>query len=237
MKPIISRTGGKYKLYKKIIPLFPIDYSIYVEPFVGGGSIFFNLEHSDCNIINDNDTNLISIYKDVQNDYQTFEKSVNEVYTKELFNELKKTNQSSSKEYILNRISYLGKKNTFHDARKTIRKNFKPYYEKLKDTIILNEDYTNVIKNYDSSTTFFYLDPPYENSKKTTSGGYNDINLEELANILSNLQGKFLLSLNDSIRNRGLFKNFNIVEVETKYSIRKDRTTPVIELIITNYDV
>jgi DNA adenine methylase len=140
------------------------------------------------------------------------------------------------KEYILTKTSYLSEKRSFEDKRKTIHTNFEPYYKKLKDTIILNEDYTNVIKNYDSPTTFFYLDPPYENSKKSTRS-YVDICLEELANILSTLQGKFLLSLNKSERTLELFKNFKINEVETKYCMRSDRISPVIELIITNYDV
>jgi len=35
---------------------------------------------------------------------------------------------------------------------------------RLKNTIILNKDYKKLIKEYDSPLTFFYLDPPYEES-------------------------------------------------------------------------
>ena len=40
----IGRIGGKTKLVEKILSVFPKDYEdmIYVEPFIGGGSILYN---------------------------------------------------------------------------------------------------------------------------------------------------------------------------------------------------
>ena len=38
-----GRIGGKRRLFKAIINLFPDNYEIYAEPFFGGGSVFFNL--------------------------------------------------------------------------------------------------------------------------------------------------------------------------------------------------
>jgi len=63
--PVKSRQGGKFYSYKKIIPHFPEDYDLYVEPFVGGGSIFFNTKQVK-SVINDLDPELISIYKIVK---------------------------------------------------------------------------------------------------------------------------------------------------------------------------
>ena len=61
---IIRRVGGKSKLQKKINSIIP-NHEIYVEPFIGGGSIFLYKSPSKINIINDLDEDIINIWKDV----------------------------------------------------------------------------------------------------------------------------------------------------------------------------
>ena len=65
LRPIVGRIGGKSRLKKKIISMFPDNYEnmIYAEPFVGGGSIFFYKNPSKKEIINDIDKNVIDVYK------------------------------------------------------------------------------------------------------------------------------------------------------------------------------
>ena len=61
MKPIIKWSGGKsneIKLFKHKIPL---TFERYVEPFVGGGGVYFNLEHKK-SIINDINFEITSLY-------------------------------------------------------------------------------------------------------------------------------------------------------------------------------
>lgn len=43
VKPFIKWVGGKRQLLRDIIPLIPEDYARYIEPFAGGGAVFFNL--------------------------------------------------------------------------------------------------------------------------------------------------------------------------------------------------
>ena len=65
-KGIVARVGGKSRLQQRIVNnYFPQNYEdlIYIEPFVGGGSIFFYKNNSKKDIINDLDKNLISVYK------------------------------------------------------------------------------------------------------------------------------------------------------------------------------
>lgn len=54
---------------------------------------------------------------------------------------------------------------------------------------------------------------------------------------MKNLKGKFLLTINDHILARELYKEFNIKEVKVNYSISKEEKARVKynELIITNY--
>jgi DNA adenine methylase len=75
-------------------------------------------------------------------------------------------------------------------------KNVKNFFEKMNSiTSINNKDYKEVIKENDNEDTLFYVDPPYFNKEKFY--GFNDFNKKEhieLANILKNIKGKFVLS-------------------------------------------
>ncbi len=61
MKPIIKWPGGKSREIDKIEPLIP-SYDRYVEPFFGGGALFFHLSPKT-SVINDISKSLIQYYK------------------------------------------------------------------------------------------------------------------------------------------------------------------------------
>ena len=68
----------------------------------------------------------------------------------------------------------------------------------LRITDVENMDFADVIKKYDSPTTYIYLDPPYyrtENYYSNHDFGRKDH--ERLADCLKNIQGKFSLSYYD----------------------------------------
>jgi DNA adenine methylase len=52
MKPIIKYSGGKFKEIKNFRHFIPNSYKTYIEPFFGGGAVFFDLEPEQA-IIND----------------------------------------------------------------------------------------------------------------------------------------------------------------------------------------
>lgn len=54
--------GDKYKLMKQLVGLFPKEVSNFYEPFVGGGTVFLNIQ-ADKYFLNDNDKNLINIHR------------------------------------------------------------------------------------------------------------------------------------------------------------------------------
>ena len=43
VKPFLKWVGGKRQLLADITPLVPNEFSRYIEPFVGGGAVFFHL--------------------------------------------------------------------------------------------------------------------------------------------------------------------------------------------------
>lgn len=68
----------------------------------------------------------------------------------------------------------------------------------LKITEVENMDFEDVIKKYDSPTTYIYLDPPYWKTENYYSNHDFDRNdHERLANCLKEVKGKFSLSYYD----------------------------------------
>ena len=68
LKPIFGFPGGKYNQRNDILGYFPENYNVYVEPFVGAGSLFFALEKEDLDkiVLNDKNKDLINFYKSLK---------------------------------------------------------------------------------------------------------------------------------------------------------------------------
>lgn len=63
--PILKWVGGKRQLLDEIMPLIPKNCSTYVEPFLGGGAVFFELQPKKA-IINDFNEELVNVYLSVR---------------------------------------------------------------------------------------------------------------------------------------------------------------------------
>lgn len=239
---LFKRAGGKSCLAKRIVLMFPDGYEnmTYVEPFVGGGSIFFKKRPSIVEVINDLDRNAFVVYEEVK------ARDINDDFrrelTKEQFNE---SLNDTSPVRVLERITYsvfgLGKSFQMPD-RIPYKKNFTPFHIRLQPVSIFNKDYREIVREYDSPNTFFYLDPPYsiENTKKKNPYMHYTT-AEEILECISNIKGKFLLSYNDTPTNRELFRAFNIMEIPTTYShlgVKKNaQHRQITELLIYNYEM
>lgn len=68
MKPIIKYRGGKSKEIPLLTPYIPQYLGRFIEPFFGGGAMFFHLEPERA-IINDINTRLMEFYIAVQQNY------------------------------------------------------------------------------------------------------------------------------------------------------------------------
>lgn len=78
MKPILKYRGGKSKEIPEILAHMPKSYNRYIEPFFGGGALYFYLENKN-SIINDVNSKLISFYKDVANNYDEIRIQLDEI--------------------------------------------------------------------------------------------------------------------------------------------------------------
>lgn len=75
MKPMIKYRGGKGKEIGLFEDLFPRGFSRYVEPFVGGGAVFFHLEPRRA-VINDLNGSLIRFYLGIRDCYPSVRKEI-----------------------------------------------------------------------------------------------------------------------------------------------------------------
>ncbi|XEO77492.1 hypothetical protein WKT22_02521 [Candidatus Lokiarchaeum ossiferum] len=64
-KPFLKWVGGKRQLLKQIDPFLPSTFNKYIEPFVGGGALFFYLLPENAILI-DNNPVLINCYQVIQ---------------------------------------------------------------------------------------------------------------------------------------------------------------------------
>lgn len=245
MKPFFGRVGGKLRIIKKLLPLVP-EHTSYIEPFVGGGSMYWALEPTNKDVINDIDEDLIKGYKLLKQCNTDPKAYIIPKNTKQMqvFVDSKYHNR---KEDELLKLLYMST-NTFGNKGKgklyeskfstqsTKLNKLKDYKERMKQTTILNTDYKTVIKKYDTDTTFFFIDPPYEHSDTLYEN--SDMNYNDLRDILVNLKGYFMLTLNDSKAIRDIFKMFNIKSINVKsYGNSGMGESDRKEVIIMNYKI
>ena len=63
---MIKWSGGKSDEIKMFDKYFPDTYDIYIEPFIGGGSVYFHINPKKA-VINDVHTELIDLYRNIAN--------------------------------------------------------------------------------------------------------------------------------------------------------------------------
>lgn len=68
MNPVLKYRGGKSREIPRFLKYIPDDYNRYIEPFFGGGAVFFYLEPNDA-IINDVNARLVTFYKQLRDNY------------------------------------------------------------------------------------------------------------------------------------------------------------------------
>jgi DNA adenine methylase len=246
---LFPRMGGKSRLVKVIEPLIPRDIKVYVEPFVGGGSIFLSRDQwAPVEVINDLDRSVFQIWKGAQivkpEAVDEFDYNIG----KKAWLKLKKEsdeNRSDSpanilyREFIISYRSYRSRRGSYwYDPNKNgenFKKRFPEIQQRIEKVRIHNQDFRKIIDRYDGPGTFFYLDPPY--SQLDPSWGYreNSITNKEILEVLKKIKGRFLMSYDDTLENRKLFKDFHRKVVMTRYGGSGIGTFEKRELLIANY--
>jgi DNA adenine methylase len=251
----LAYVGGKSKLAARIIDIFP-EHKSYVEVFGGALWVFFRKPESKYEVVNDFDGDLIAFYRVIQNHLEEFLKQFKYMLaSREFFEDWKEQIeargltdiQKAARYYYLQRQCFGGrvKGRTFGVIPEGVpRINLLRMEEELSEVhlrftrvVIEHLDYADLIKRYDKPETLFYLDPPYHEAP-TYKHNFHDIeDYVKMCDVLKNIKGKFVFSINSHPDIIEIFKDFNIENVNLKYTIGKKEQKDVTELLISNYEM
>jgi DNA adenine methylase len=260
MKPLVKWGGGKsreIKYFDKYIPSF----DKYIEPFVGGGALYFYINHND-NVINDIHPELINLYQQIANDngkkiYELMSKYDNTeddyYYIRDKF----KPSNDIERAFVffyLRKTCYRGmlrynKKGHFNvpfGRYKTYNYEIlldKQYNRILRNTIILNTDVSEVFDMFNDTDNFVFLDPPYD----SVFSNYGFCNYDkdkhiELYNKFITTNNKCLMVIGETDFIKQLYNDYIIDVFKKKYAfkIHSGRISDNINnnhLIICNYKI
>ena len=65
LSPIVKWAGGKEQELKYILPNVPDNFAWFIEPFVGGGAVYFSMGNKN-KLINDKSIELTTLYNDIK---------------------------------------------------------------------------------------------------------------------------------------------------------------------------
>jgi DNA adenine methylase len=239
LKPLIKWSGGKSDEIKMFEKYFPEQYTRYIEPFVGGGSVYFYLNPVDA-VISDVHTELIDLYKNIGNgkgqeifdfmkEHPNDENTYYDVRDKM---EINNTLDSAKRFYYQRKTSFRGmlrynkngKFNIPFGRYKTINYNEiinKDYEILLGRTVILNKGFEYLFENYNDENNFMFLDPPYDS--EFTDYGYCQFGKEEqkkLASLFKNTKIKCLMIIGKTKFIEELYDGYIVAEYDKKYKFK-----------------
>lgn len=251
--PIVPWIGGKSRLAKRLLALFP-DHACYVEAFAGGAALFFRKEPVEAEVLNDINGDLVNLYRVVQHHLEEFVRMFRwSLVSREMYGWLNITRpetltdvQRAARFYYLQRQGFGGKVEgrTFGTATTSPPKlNLLRIEEELSDahlrlarTTIEHLPWADCIRRYDRPHTLFYCDPPYFGTEGY-GVGFGLEQYDEMAELARTIQGKMIVSVNDIPAMRKAFKGLTIDTAEIRYSVGGAGRSKAKsgELIVTNF--
>jgi DNA adenine methylase len=257
--------GGKSRVAEKIVSLIP-DFKEFREPFVGGGSIFINLQQKFPDRIfwiNDKYSELSTFWETLKSKP---EKLIEQIWNwkheysdgKKLFYFLRENKdnfdevKTAAMFFVFNRITFSGTTEAGGFSKQAFEKRFTessierlyPIPQILQNVKITNADYENSV-NANGKDVFLFLDPPYFSATNSALYGKNGnlhkaFDHEKFAETLKNCSHKWILTYDDSPFIRELFSFAEISSWDLVYSMRnvtKKSDQKEKELLISNYSI
>ncbi|WP_229711380.1 Dam family site-specific DNA-(adenine-N6)-methyltransferase [Pectinatus frisingensis] len=244
VKPLLKWAGGKTQLLKEIIPRMPRQYKNYIEPFIGGGALFFAVQPSN-GIIADSNAELINVYQQVSSHVEDvihyLERYEN---TEEMFYAVRRQEwqglppaEAAARMIYLNHTCFNGlyrvnKKGKFNVPFGHYKKpnicnadNLRAAAQVLQKVKIVCSDYLQVLSKYAKFGDFVFLDPPYipvskyadfKRYTKRQFGKQDQVNLADKVKDLQDIGCSIILTNSNHPMVHELYHDFKIDIVPAK---------------------
>jgi DNA adenine methylase len=249
-RPILKWAGGKTQLIPELVSRMPRQFNKYIEPFFGGGALFFHTKPENSiiadinpelanlyNMVAEKPLEIISLLKDFENTSDFF------------YNVRARDRESLGPEMQAARTLYLNK-TCFNGLYRVNKKGqFNTPYgkytnpnivneigilsasERLKNTTFENLSYSETLEKHAEPGDFIFLDPPYlpigqyEDFKRYTKEGFYEEDhraLAEEVKRLSEMGCHVLLTNSNSPLVYDLYSDFDITVVQTKRNVNSN---------------
>jgi DNA adenine methylase len=252
--PVVGWQGGKRWLVKELIPLLP-PHKRYVELFCGGGALLCAKPPSQAEVINDRNSDLVNLFRVVKYHLAPLLEELDwNLNSRAEFADLKEQRgltdiQKAARWFLRMKNGFGGAPDHFGTAKVGGGAAFsskegrlallRTFNRRLDKVVIENLDWKAAVEYYDTKPTVFFCDPPYT----TGEAAYGAWTIDDLARFrtdgLDQMKGTWILTIDDTPANRGLFDDCLITPVGRKNGIahRADGTSSQYrELIIRPND-
>lgn len=252
-KPILKWAGGKTQMLSDLLPKVPASYGRYIEPFFGGGALFFALQPENA-IIADSNPELINMYRQVADNVDEVIRYLKKYEnTSEVFYEVRSLEwetlpqaEAAARTIFLNRtcfnglyrVNKQGKFNVPYGKYKNPKicdeDGLRAASAALKKAEILCGDYLLVLDHYAQPGDFVFLDPPYlpiseySDFKRYTKEQFYEEDHIELAKIIMRLHERgchVVLTNSNHPLVHELYAPFAIEVIQTKRHISCNGST------------
>ena len=264
--PFVKWAGGKRKLIPSLVSHFPTMQQVnrYFEPFLGGGAVFFHLQHP-CSFLSDSNEELVELYHTVRDVVESLIDALKKHHNEEkYFYEVRSQNPASlspveraARFIFLNKTCYNGLYRVNSKGRFNVP--FGKYKnplicdaERLRAASLALQSAEIIAADFEEALSgaeprdFIYFDPPYYPLSKTssftayTASNFDISEQERLAQVYRDLHRRgcyIILSNSDTPLIRKLYADFQIIEVQASRAInsRADGRGKITELLIINY--
>lgn len=239
VRPAAGYIGGKRQLARRLIEkIEATPHEIYAEAFVGMGGVFFRRSSAPkVEVINDRSRDVAIFFRILQRHYQAFMDMLKwQLTSRAEFERLKGQDpdtltdlERAARFLYLQKLSFGGKvagrtfgaqmggPARFDTAKLGIV--LEAIHGRLSSVTIECLDWRPFLERWDRPGALFFLDPPYFGVEDYYGKGlFSPDQHESMAEALSRLKGRFILTLNDLPETRWIYRHFNIEAAELTYT-------------------